>query len=108
MNLDELITEIYRKMVADGEEKMTKAEIKKMYKAFIAVLEERLEDTTKDIENKESVKVNIPLIGKLNIVRQTAYIGRNPRTKEKIKINANNRIYLSPYKSIKDSVNKEK
>lgn len=110
MNLEELITLVFRKINEEetSDKKYTKSEIRKMYKSLIEVIEERLEEETADIETKtvKEVKVNIPLIGKFNIVRQNAYIGKNPKTKEKIKIKANNRIYFSPYKSIKDSVNK--
>lgn len=107
MNLEELITLVFKKINEDpSERKYTKSEIRKMYKTLIEVIEERLEEETVNMEEKKEVKVNIPLIGKFNIVRQSAYIGKNPKTREKIKIEANNRIYFSPYKSIKDAVNK--
>lgn len=107
MNLEELITLVFKKVNEDPSgKKYTKSEIRNMYKALIEVIEDRLEEETVDMENKKEVKVNIPLIGKFNIVRQNAYIGKNPKTKEKIKIEANNRIYFSPYKSIKKAVNK--
>lgn len=108
MNLEELITLIFKKINDNGnDKKFTKAEIREIYKVFIEVLEERLESETSDMENKKEIKINIPLIGKFNIVRQNSYMGRNPATKEKMKIESSNRIYFSPYKSIKKSVNKK-
>ena len=102
MNLEELVTLIFKEVNS----KYTKAEIRNIYKAFIKILQARLVEDTIDIEDKKEIKVNLPLIGKFNIVRQNAYIGKNPKTKEKIKINANNRIYFSPYKAIKNAVNR--
>lgn len=105
MNLEELITLIYKK-INSGDKQYTKAEIREIYKCFIEILEEKLEEEAEGLNKKKSVKLNIPLIGKFNIVKQESYLGRNPRSKEKVKIPANNRIYYSPYKSIKDAANR--
>ena len=108
MNLEELITLIFKKINDNGnDKKFTKAEIREIYKVFIEVLEERLESETSDMENKKEIKINIPLIGKFNIVRQNSYMGRNQENNKKSKIKSRNKIYFYHYKTIKKSVNKK-
>lgn len=107
MSLEELITEIHKKINAEEGNHITKAEIRKVYNTLIDIFKERLETESEDLHmNKKEVKIYLPLLGKFKVVRQDSYMGKNPKTKEKIKIKANNRIYFSPYKAIKESANK--
>lgn len=109
MNLEELISAIFKKVNknTDSDKIYTKTEIREVYKAFIDVVKELLEDESELLSttNKREIKINIPLIGRFNIIRQDSYIGKNPKTKEKVKVSANNRIYYSPYKAIKNAIN---
>lgn len=109
MNLEELISAIFKKVNKNNNEcKYTKSQIREIYKTFIEVLKDTLEDESEDllVSNKRELKINIPLLGRFNIVRQDSYVGKNPKTKEKVKVPANNRIYYSPYKAIKDAINR--
>lgn len=108
MNLEELITSIYKNINAtNSDTKITKNEIRIIYKAFIEIFKETLREESESLDfDTKKVKVNLPLIGKFNIVRQDSYLGKNPKSKETIKINSNNRIYFSPKKGIKKAVNK--
>lgn len=107
MNLEEMISAIFKKLNKENKN-CTKAQVREMYKAFIDVVKDILEEEASelDVTNKKEIKINIPLLGRFNIVRQNSYMGKNPKTKEKIKVKTNKRIYYSPYKAIKDAINK--
>ncbi len=58
----------------------------------------------KSLQNKQ--EVSIPPLGKFKITERKAREGRNPATKEVIKIPASNVPKFQPSKTLKDAVNK--
>lgn len=93
----------------DIDKEYTKSDIKNIYEAFVNVIYEEVENEAfkLDINNNKNTKINIPLIGRLNITKQSKYIARNPMTNEKVKVPACKKVYLSPYKKLKDAMNKK-
>lgn len=85
-------------------------DIENIYNAFSDVICDEIEDEVEKLQytNERNVKINIPLIGRLNIVKQQAYVGRNPKTKNRVYIKECNKAYYSPYKKIKDAINKKR
>lgn len=109
MTKEILIQKIKDKLDSDifNDKQYKKKEIKDIYEAFIDVILDEIENVSESDILKGNNRINIPLLGKLNIILQDSFIGRNPKTKEKIKIPKGKRVYFSPSKKIKDSLNKK-
>lgn len=109
MTKEILIQKIKDKLDSDifNDKKYKKKEIKDIYEAFIDVILDEIENVSESDILKGNNRLNIPLLGRLNIILQDSFIGRNPKTKEKIKIPKGKRAYFSPSKKIKDSLNKK-
>ena len=53
---------------------------------------------------KRGYKIPLPGIGKIQVRRTKARMGRNPATGETIRISAKKRVRLTPSKALKDAV----
>jgi len=89
MNKAELITKMAEKC------KLTKKDTESALKAFIESVEEGL-------KGKEN-KVQLVGFGTFEVKRREARIGRNPRTREEIKIPASNVVVFKVGKDLKES-----
>jgi len=74
----------------------TKEDAGKHYDTFIAIMEDNLESGN---------KVTFLGFGDFEVVNRAARDGRNPKTKEKIKIPATNSVKFKAGKTLKDVVN---
>lgn len=92
MNKSELIAKMAEKT------EMTKKDSEKVLKAFIESVEEAL--AAKD-------KVQLVGFGTFEVKERAERVGRNPRTKEEIKIPASKAPVFKPGKDLKDLVNKK-
>lgn len=68
---------------------------KDVYGAFTGMLQAAL---------KKGYKVPLPGIGKMQVRRYKARMGRNPQTGEPVKIPARKRVRLTPSKALKQAV----
>ncbi|NLN49815.1 MAG: HU family DNA-binding protein [Clostridiales bacterium] len=91
MNKAELIASMAEKC------ELTKKDTEKALKAFIDSVKESL-------ANGE--KVQLVGFGTFEVKQRAARVGRNPRTKEEIKIPASKAPAFKPGKELKESVNK--
>ncbi|SHJ08433.1 HU family DNA-binding protein [Lutispora thermophila] len=91
MNKAELIASMAEKC------ELTKKDTEKALKAFMDTVQEALE---------KGDKVQLVGFGTFEVKERAARIGRNPRTKEEIKIPASKAPVFKPGKDLKDSVNK--
>jgi len=91
MNKAELIASMAEKC------ELTKKDTEKALKAFMDTVQETLE---------KGDKVQLVGFGTFEVKQRAARIGRNPRTKEEIKIPASKAPIFKPGKDLKDSVNK--
>ncbi len=73
----------------------SRKQAKEVYSSFATMIQAAL---------KKGYKVPLPGIGKIQVRRTKARMGRNPRTGEAIKISAKKRVRLSPNKALKDAV----
>lgn len=92
MNKSELIAKMAEKT------EMTKKDSEKVLKAFVESVEEAL-------ANQE--KVQLVGFGTFEVKQRAERVGRNPRTKEEIKIPASKAPVFKPGKDLKDLVNKK-
>jgi len=92
MNKSELIAKMAEKT------EMTKKDSEKVLKAFIESVEEAL--AAQD-------KVQLVGFGTFEVKLRAERVGRNPRTKEEIKIPASKAPVFKPGKDLKDLVNKK-
>ena len=91
MNKAELIASMAEKC------ELTKKDTEKALKAFMDAVQESLE---------KGEKVQLVGFGTFEVKQRAARVGRNPRTKEEIKIPASKAPLFKPGKDLKDSVNK--
>jgi DNA-binding protein HU-beta len=91
MNKAELIASMAEKC------ELTKKDTEKALKAFIDSVKESLAD---------GEKVQLVGFGTFEVKQRAARVGRNPRTKEEIKIPASKAPAFKPGKELKESVNK--
>ena len=92
MNKSELIAKMAEKT------EMTKKDSEKVLKAFVESVEEAL-------ANQE--KVQLVGFGTFEVKQRAERVGRNPRTKEEIKIPASKAPVFKPGKDLKELVNKK-
>ena len=71
--------------------------------AAIKVIDALVDAITDELKNKEG-KVTLVGFGTFKVVRRAAKTGRNPKTKETIKIPAKNVVKFVPGKKLKDLV----
>lgn len=93
MNKSELIAKMAEKT------EMTKKDSEKVLKAFIESVEEAL---------AAQEKVQLVGFGTFEVKLRAERVGRNPRTKEEIKIPASKAPVFKPGKDLKDLVNNKK
>ena len=91
MNKAELIASMAEKC------ELTKKDTEKALKAFMDTVQESL---------SSGEKVQLVGFGTFEVRQRAARIGRNPRTKEEIKIPASKAPVFKPGKDLKESVNK--
>ncbi|MGI5997877.1 MAG: HU family DNA-binding protein [Lutispora sp.] len=91
MNKAELIASMAEKC------ELTKKDTEKALKAFMDTVQETL---------AKGDKVQLVGFGTFEVKQRAARVGRNPRTKEEIKIPASKAPLFKPGKDLKDSVNK--
>ncbi len=91
MNKAELIASMAQKC------ELTKKDTEKALKAFIDSVQESL---------SQGEKVQLVGFGTFEVKQRAARVGRNPRTKEEIKIPASKAPVFKPGKDLKESVNK--
>jgi len=91
MNKAELIASMAEKC------ELTKKDTEKALKAFMDTVQEAL---------SKGDKVQLVGFGTFEVKQRAARVGRNPRTKEEIKIPASKAPLFKPGKDLKDSVNK--
>ncbi|MCQ1530593.1 MULTISPECIES: HU family DNA-binding protein [Lutispora] len=91
MNKAELIASMAEKC------ELTKKDTEKALKAFMDTVQESL---------AKGDKVQLVGFGTFEVKQRAARVGRNPRTKEEIKIPASKAPLFKPGKDLKDSVNK--
>lgn len=91
MNKAELIASMAEKC------ELTKKDTEKALKAFMDTVQETL---------AAGDKVQLVGFGTFEVKQRAARVGRNPRTKEEIKIPASKAPLFKPGKDLKDSVNK--
>ena len=91
MNKAELIASMAEKC------ELTKKDTEKALKAFIDSVQESL---------SKGEKVQLVGFGTFEVKQRAARVGRNPRTKEEIKIPASKAPVFKPGKDLKESVNK--
>ncbi len=91
MNKAELIASMAEKC------ELTKKDTEKALKAFIDSVKESL---------AKGEKVQLVGFGTFEVKQRAARVGRNPRTKEEIKIPASKAPAFKPGKELKESVNK--
>ncbi len=91
MNKAELIASMAEKC------ELTKKDTEKALKAFMDTVQESL---------SKGEKVQLVGFGTFEVKQRAARVGRNPRTKEEIKIPASKAPVFKPGKDLKDSVNK--
>ena len=72
-----------------------KKQAKEFYESFSGMLQGAL---------KKGYKVPMPGLGKIQVRRSKARMGRNPMTQEPIKIPARKRVRFTPNKALKDAV----
>ncbi len=73
----------------------SKKQAKEVYESFATMIQTAL---------KKGYKLPLPGIGKIQVRRTKARMGRNPATGEPIKISAKKRVRLTPSKALKDAV----
>jgi DNA-binding protein HU-beta len=73
----------------------SKKQAKEVYEAFATMIQVAL---------KKGYKLPLPGIGKIQVRKSKARMGRNPATGEAIKISAKKRVRLTPSKALKDAV----
>lgn len=91
MNKAELIASMAEKC------ELTKKDTEKALKAFMDTVQESL---------SKGEKVQLVGFGTFEVRQRAARVGRNPRTKEEIKIPASKAPVFKPGKDLKESVNK--
>ncbi|MCK9217779.1 MAG: HU family DNA-binding protein [Firmicutes bacterium] len=91
MNKAELIASMAEKS------ELTKKDTEKALKAFIDSVKESL---------SKGEKVQLVGFGTFEVKQRAARVGRNPRTKEEIKIPASKAPAFKPGKDLKETVNK--
>ncbi|MCB0323408.1 MAG: HU family DNA-binding protein [Bdellovibrionales bacterium] len=73
----------------------SKKQAKEVYESFAGMLQAAL---------KKGYKIPLPGIGKIQVRKSKARMGRNPATGEQIKIAAKKRVRLTPSKALKEAV----
>ena len=73
----------------------SKKQAKDVYDQFAGMIQAAL---------KKGYKLPLPGIGKIQVRKTKARMGRNPATGEPIKISAKKRVRLTPSKALKDAV----
>ena len=73
----------------------SKKEAREIYDSFAGMLHTAL---------KKGYKIPLPGIGKFQVRKSKARMGRNPATGETIRISAKKRVKLTPNKALKDAV----
>ena len=73
----------------------SKKQAKEVYESFAEMIRAAL---------KKGYKIPLPGIGKIQVRKTKARMGRNPATGEAIKIKAKKRVRLTPSKALKDAV----
>lgn len=81
--------------ILDSCELESKKQAKEVYESFAEMIQTAL---------KKGYKVPLPGIGKIQVRRTKARMGRNPATGETIRISAKKRVRLTPSKALKDAV----
>jgi DNA-binding protein HU-beta len=73
----------------------SKKQAKEVYESFANMIQVAL---------KKGYKLPLPGIGKMQVRKTKARMGRNPATGEAIRISAKKRVRLTPSKALKDAV----
>lgn len=73
----------------------SKKQAKEVYESFAEMIQSAL---------KKGYKVPLPGIGKIQVRKSKARMGRNPATGEVIQIKAKKRVRLTPSKALKEAV----
>lgn len=95
MTISEIAT-----IIAEKVPDCTKKKAESFYNAFTDMLIEACQ-SAETTENK----VSLPKIGVFTVTEKEAYMGKNPKTGEEVKVSARKRLSFKTYKSFKSAVN---